>query len=102
MPNGLSFGRGYHALFDLLVEVALERGLRLRAEGVALLLRAEPLLRPLARTRHRLLRPGNRPLHGHRHPQQADLPAALEEDEVRRDAPPLRFGEDRERIGVCG
>ena len=90
MSERLSFGGGYHALFDLLVEIALERGLGLRAEGLALLLRAEPLLRPLARTRHRLLRPGDRPLHGNRHARLT---------EVRRDAPPLRFGENRERVG---
>ena len=62
----LSFGWGDHPFFDLLVEVVSERGLGLLAEGVALLLRAEPLLRALARTRHCLLRPSDRPLHGNR------------------------------------
>ena len=70
----------------------LEGGGGLLAEGVALLLRAKPLLRPLARTRHRLLRPGDRPLHRDRH---ARLP------EVRRDAPLLGLRKDRERVCVC-
>jgi len=90
----LSLGGGDHALFDLLVEVALERGRGLLAEDITLLLRAKPLLRPLARARHRLLRPGDRPLHGNRHAQLVNLSAALAKDEVRRDAPLLRFGED--------
>ena len=89
----LSFGRGDHPLLDLLVEVVSERSRRLRAEVVALLLRAEALLRALARTRHRLFRARDSPLHRDRH---ARLP------EVRRDAPPLGLREDRERIGVCG
>ena len=85
----LSFGWGDRPLFDLLVEVVSERGLGLLAERLALLLRAEPLLRPLARTRHRLLRAGDRPLHGNRHARLA---------KVRRDATPLGFGEDGKRV----
>ena len=43
MANGLSFGWGDRPLFDLLVEIVLESGLRLFAEGVALLLRAKSM-----------------------------------------------------------
>ena len=88
----LSLCGGDRALFDLLVKISLERGLRLRAEVVALLLRAEPLLRALSRTRHRLLRARDSTLHRDRH---ARLP------EVRRDAPLLGLREDRERVCVC-
>ena len=39
MADGLSLGGRDHALLDLLVEVGLERGFGLRAEGGAFLLR---------------------------------------------------------------
>ena len=60
MADGLSLGGRDHAFLDLLVEVVLERGFGLRAEVVALLLRAEALLRAPARTRCRR-RGGNSP-----------------------------------------
>ncbi len=94
----LSFGRGDHPFFDLLVEVVSERGLGLLAEGVALLLRAEPLLRALARTGDRLLCSGDCPLHGHRNAQQVNLSSALAKEKFRRDPSLLRFRKDAQRI----
>ena len=88
--NGLALGGSYRARFDLFVEIGTERGGGFRTEGLALLFRAEPLLRPLARTGHRLLRPVDRPLHLHGESGFA---------EIRRDAPLLRFGKDGKRIG---
>ena len=42
-PERLAFGRGDCARFNLLVQIAPERGLRLLAEGVALLLSAKSM-----------------------------------------------------------
>ena len=104
-PHGMSptkhfsLGGGDCAGFDLLVKVAPERGGCLFAEGIAFLLRAKPLLRPFARTGDCLLRPCDRPLHGDRHPQQVNLSSALAKEKIRRNPPPLRFGEDAQRVG---
>ena len=91
-----SLGWSDYALIDLLVQVVLERGRRLRTESLAFLLRAKPLLCALAGTRYRLLRPGDSPFHGKRHSQLVNLAQAdvLPKKEVRSYAPLLGFGKD--------
>lgn len=88
VAEGRPLGGGDDAGGELGVEVVREGGLGLGAKGVARFLRAQAQLGAPAGTGHRFLRPGDRPRHGGRHARPA---------EVRRNAPLLRFGENRER-----